>query len=318
VAGAPEEAWIAELIAVSKVSVKHGGDNYLFISYNGGQELACRMICPSASLDSEIGVILPPEDSGYLSRALEQDGRALGLSYDFPGGVASITAGKHNYHFNFTDGTYSYEVNYRAADLERLIDTSPDGKLELYATNLDGGGEAGWGDYVTLNTQTGEITFLAYYDLYDQAVFCGTDKLLLIRRYNYEGEGNTIALLDASAGNALPGAPEFDFGKSDFGDDLPKYEIAGIAYDHPQRKTLIAYREFGNGSLSFERTAKVYLAVFDETGKQISTTDTGFLMQPHRNSFPNRIAFDSAGDGAAVLSTYDNALGDIVLGSVSY
>ena len=315
---------IAELTETSFMTVTHKNFGYLFLNTSEGN-LICRMIilrnlyfnAPTLVLDQTIEIPIP--DEGVFPRALANDGRTLEMSYDFWMYAVTLTIEKHNYNLDFKNATYTHEIKYRLKDLnlDRPMAASPDDKLKLYATYLEGGGEALGGDYVILDTETENIWYVASCDLYDQPFFCGADKILITRYNNME-------LLDVYTGNPLPTAPNFEYGQSEQFENTQKYRTLGVAYDNTQEKTLIAYREtYGQLDNPYRqddipnRMCKIYIAVFDKHGTQISTIDTGFMMQPWRSIFSNSVQIELAGNSEAVLSTYsDKEL--ITLGKIEY
>ena len=318
---------LATLMEESTISLKQENNEYIFFKYVE-DGLSCRMIREKYLLNGELRydfdktIIIPNTDS-LVERAIYNE-HSLELSCNFWRFEVIFTVEKNNYHLDFENGTYTHEVNYRIKDLDfdRPMDVSSDNKLLLFTTYEDGGGESGWGDYVVFDTEAQSIWYIAEWDLYDQTVFCGTDKILIIRRNNIV-EHDLIELLDVYTGNPLPNAPEFEYGKSEKNGNLTMYTPVGIAYDNIQEKTLIAYRETGDGNINYEKTFKIYIAVFDNNGKQINTIDTGFVMQPHIAVFPNRVTFESVNNGSAAISAgvsgdaYDpNEI--IELGSISY
>jgi hypothetical protein len=58
--------------------------------------------------------------------------------------------------------------------------------------------------------------------------------------------------------------------------------------------------------------------VFDDNGNPINTIDTGFSVLPYRNGFLNNVTIALTGENTALLSTYDNTAGEVVLGTVTY
>jgi len=317
---------IAELMETSSLSIKQGRGDYLFFRLGDwspdGYTLFARMIRTRHSrydgmfLDFDGALEIPNIDS-LFRRAVTNDGAVLNLSYDFWRLTATLSLEKHTYYLDFESGTYTHEISYRLQDLwlDYPIAISPDGRLHLHTTYLDGESSALWGDYVMLDTETQEIWYVGRYDLRDHVIFVGADRIL-IARYG------SLDLVGAFTGQPLPNVPQFEFGQSEQWEGSPQYAISGIAHDHEQRKTLIAYREnyFEHPTNGWERTHKVYVAVFDAYGNLINTIDTGFMMQPFTWPVSNIVVFDFTESGTAVLSSYVSypVFDEIILGSINY
>ena len=322
VAAENEEQSMDELIAylteTSALSIRQRWGDYLFFYYSGQYNdnpiLSVRMIrrqfVHSGTRQHNFDTSIELRNTDSLFRRAISEGADLELSFDFIRFSATLVVQKHTYNLDFTAGTYTHVIEYRIQDLDldSPVDTSPDGRLQLHTTYLDGGGEAQWGDYVVLDIETQEIWYISDFVLFDQAVFTGTDRILFI-----QGRGYNIKLLNAFTGESLPGAPEFDF---------DEHFVVGVTFDSIKNRILIAYRErYYEGAAGWEPTHTIYVDVFDVDGVLINTIDTGFVMQPRIASFHNIVFFEAVENGVAVLSTLttlNSYMERVELGSFSY
>lgn len=262
-----------------------------------GDTLTFRLLSPSSGYDKTVQIT---EFDGYVETLMLYDYNSdvVEVDLNIQDETAVVIMKKNRYVLNFANEKYTFEIEYRMKDLVRLIDKSIDGKYEIHEIYGAFGGE-----YVVVDTETQDIWHLANWTLYRDAIFCG-ENAVLINQWLEPDKRYSLELLDLHTGEPLPNAPQFEYGESEQEENRPKYYTTGIAYDHTQKKTLVAYRNSDPDTIEWKPTHNVYIAVFDESGKQINTIDTGFMMQPFVSSYLNTITFEHAENGEAVISAF--------------
>lgn len=233
--------------------------------------------------------------------------------------TAKATVEKTNCIFDFDTGTYDIDIQYRLQDLKPnyLFASNSDQTLELYCTNISQAGTWFNGDLVVLDTETKDIWYLGPLPPnFAKAIFCGNDAVLI-------GEFDKSELVDVKTGARLETTPQFSCYSQDTG-ELMRLTI-GFAYDEEYKQILYAYHVDNISQyIDSEATAEIWIAVFDETGKEIESFNTGISTPLWYATFRRTIKIDLLGNRAANIISFEKSdpmqahVEEYVLGEFSY
>lgn len=223
----------------------------------------------------EIAVDIDDRNLFKENLAIDDRGDYRGYFLELDGNSKIARAGDYKITciLDFNDLTWNTTRRYDKSLLEHKLGTSPDGRREIYsADGASGGGESWWEDIVSLDTQTGEITYLmtggCWGGTYDGiAIF--NDSMLLINQFFH------LVLIDMLTSEIINENFAIDCNARDC-------VVQAITYD-PERDWYI-FAWTSNQESDRGTDIPIMLDIYDSQGHLIKTCDTGVLTYRSNNS----------------------------------
>jgi len=196
---------------------------------------------------------------------------------------------------DFNTGTWTMERHYIKDHLQWLLATSPDGRWEVYLADMSSAGDASWADVVSLDTMSGEITFLTENVSGATAVFGMGNKFL------YK-QADGLRLIDVENAQVI--------------NEIYKSIINGITYDADNDWYLVIWCSPIEDVNYYDPENKVpaMLDIYDKDAELVRTMNTGLLIRPLDIHWAASLSLQIEEDG--LLTIFDR--NEEELGKVRY
>lgn len=218
--------------------------------------------------------------------------------------TAIIGNDKLTYYLDFNTRTWRMERHYTREHLEDLVATSPDGQWEIYLADTGGAGDGFWADLVSLDTNSGAVTYLT--NGHSRSAAFGADNLLL---FNKTG---SLELIDVEKGKVI---------NKKFGIDCTAKDcyINGIAYDPQKDWFLVAWRSPQQGVINNrDEKLPLMLDIYDRHGTLVKSMDTGYEIIPFHINWVVNLSLEVDGNGFVTILDTNKVMGDELIGKVKY
>lgn len=202
---------------------------------------------------------------------------------------------KITFTMDFNTGTWTMERHYIKDHLQWLLATSPDGRWEVYLADESSAGDASWADVVSLDTMSGEITFLTENVSGATAVFGMGNKFL------YK-QADGLRLIDVENAQVI--------------NEIYKSIINGITYDADNDWYLVIWCSPIEDVNYYDPENKVpaMLDIYDKDAELVRTMNTGLLIRPLDMHWAASLSLQIEEDG--LLTIFDR--NEEELGKVRY
>lgn len=184
------------------------------------------------------------------------------------------------FHLYFNTESWVIERHYTQEHLNMLLDTSPDGRWSVYATNFSGDI---WFmmDLVSLNTETGEITYMLT-DWEGAGMFVSDGRFLFDNR----SQGR-FTLVDVENAQIIS--------------EIDVADISTFVYDAAHDLLIVAWFQIERDTDYQSRQAPIMLNIFDRDLSHIRTIDTGLSDFPIQINAIFPLELEIEGDGYIVI-----------------